>query len=96
MISSLLISNRGAIACRIVRTARRFAGPAVALYSDADAKAPRRQKYDHEGNPYCATARLWDDGVIDQAQPRDVLGLTFAATLNVPIPEQAQFGIFRM
>jgi len=59
-------------------------------------KAPIRQKYEDEGNPYYATARLWDDGVIDPVQTRDVLGLAFAATLNAPIPDRAQFGIFRM
>ena len=59
-------------------------------------KAPVRQKYEDEGNPYYATARLWDDGVIDPAQTRDVLGLAFAATLNAPIPENARFGVFRM
>ncbi len=59
-------------------------------------KAPIRQKYEDEGNPYYATARLWDDGIIDPAQTRDVLGLAFAATLNAPIPERAQFGLFRM
>ena len=59
-------------------------------------KAPIRQKYEDEGNPYYATARLWDDGIIDPAQTRDVLGLAFSATLNAPIPERAQFGLFRM
>ena len=59
-------------------------------------KAPIRQKYEDEGNPYYATARLWDDGIIDPAQTRDVLGLALAATLNAPIPERAQFGVFRM
>ena len=59
-------------------------------------KAPIRQKYEDEGNPYYATARLWDDGVIDPAQPRDVLGLAFAACLEAPIPEKQQFGVFRM
>ncbi len=59
-------------------------------------KAPIRQKYEDEGNPYYATARLWDDGVIDPAQTRDVLGLAFAATLNAPVPDRAQFGLFRM
>jgi 3-methylcrotonyl-CoA carboxylase beta subunit len=59
-------------------------------------KAPIRQKYEDEGNPYYATARLWDDGVIDPVQTRDVLGLALAATLNAPIPDRAQFGIFRM
>ena len=59
-------------------------------------KAPVRQKYEDEGNPYYATARLWDDGIIDPVQTRDVLGLAFSATLNAPIPERAQFGLFRM
>ncbi|CUS44925.1 Methylcrotonyl-CoA carboxylase carboxyl transferase subunit [hydrothermal vent metagenome] len=59
-------------------------------------KAPIRQKYEDEGNPWHATARLWDDGIIDPAQTRDVLGLALAATLNAPVPERAQFGVFRM
>jgi 3-methylcrotonyl-CoA carboxylase beta subunit len=59
-------------------------------------KGPVRQRYEDEGNPYHATARLWDDGIIDPAQTRDVLGLAFAATLNAPIPERAKFGVFRM
>jgi 3-methylcrotonyl-CoA carboxylase beta subunit len=59
-------------------------------------KAPIRQRYEDEGNPYHATARLWDDGVIDPAQTRDVLGLAFAATLNAPIPDAPRFGVFRM
>ena len=58
-------------------------------------KAPVRQKYEDEGNPYYATARLWDDGVIDPAQTRDVLGLALSATLNAPIPDTV-FGVFRM
>jgi 3-methylcrotonyl-CoA carboxylase beta subunit len=58
-------------------------------------KAPVRQRYEDEGNPYFATARLWDDGVIDPAQTRDVLGLSISASLNAPIPE-TRFGIFRM
>jgi 3-methylcrotonyl-CoA carboxylase beta subunit len=59
-------------------------------------KAPIRQRYEDEGNPYHATARLWDDGIIDPVQTREVLGLAFAATLNAPIPERARFGMFRM
>ena len=59
-------------------------------------KTPIRKTYEDEGNPYYATARLWDDGIIDPVQTRDVLGLALAATLNAPIPERAQFGIFRM
>jgi 3-methylcrotonyl-CoA carboxylase beta subunit len=63
---------------------------------EAAFKAPVRARYETEGNPYYATARLWDDGIIDPAQTRDILGLAFAATLNRPIPARAQFGLFRM
>ncbi|MET0239528.1 MAG: carboxyl transferase domain-containing protein [Sphingobium sp.] len=59
-------------------------------------KAPVRQMYEDEGNPYYATARLWDDGVIDPAQTRDVLGLALAASLEAPIAERPAFGVFRM
>ena len=54
-----------------------------------------RAKYEREGNPYYSTARLWDDGVIDPAQTRDVLAIAIAASLNAPIPE-TKFGVFRM
>jgi 3-methylcrotonyl-CoA carboxylase beta subunit len=59
-------------------------------------KQPIRDDYEAQGNPWHATSRLWDDGIIDPAQTRDVLGLAFAATLNAPIPERPQFGVFRM
>jgi 3-methylcrotonyl-CoA carboxylase beta subunit len=52
--------------------------------------------YEAEGNPYYATARLWDDGIIDPAQTRDVLGLAFSAALNAPVADRARFGVFRM
>jgi 3-methylcrotonyl-CoA carboxylase beta subunit len=65
--------------------------------ADAEAfKAPIRETYEREGNPYYATARLWDDGVIDPAQTRDVLGLALAAALEAPIEEAPRFGVFRM
>ena len=59
-------------------------------------KAPVRQKYEDEGNPYYATARGWDDGIIDPAQTRDVLGLALGAALNAPVEEAPRFGVFRM
>jgi 3-methylcrotonyl-CoA carboxylase beta subunit len=58
-------------------------------------KAPIRDRYETEGDPYFASARLWDDGIIDPAQTRDVLGLSISAALNAPIPE-TKFGVFRM
>ncbi len=59
-------------------------------------KQPIRDDYEAQGNPWHATSRLWDDGIIDPAQTRDVLGLAFAACLNAPIAERASFGVFRM
>ena len=67
-------------------------------WSDKDEaafKAPISERYEAEGSPYYATARLWDDGIIDPAATRDVLGLAISASLNAPIPE-TRFGIFRM
>jgi 3-methylcrotonyl-CoA carboxylase beta subunit len=58
-------------------------------------KQPIRERYEAEGNPYYATARLWDDGIIAPQETRRVLALAFAATLNAPIPE-TRFGVFRM
>jgi 3-methylcrotonyl-CoA carboxylase beta subunit len=58
-------------------------------------KSPIRDQYERQGHPYYATARLWDDGVIDPADTRRVLGLALAATLNAPI-EDTRYGVFRM
>jgi 3-methylcrotonyl-CoA carboxylase beta subunit len=58
-------------------------------------KQPIRAQYETEGNPYYATARLWDDGIIAPQETRRVLALCFAAALNAPIPE-TRFGVFRM
>jgi 3-methylcrotonyl-CoA carboxylase beta subunit len=59
-------------------------------------KDPIRARYEDEGNPYFATARLWDDGIIDPAQTRDVLGLAISAALNAPVAKRPHFGVFRM
>ena len=58
-------------------------------------KAPIREQYEAQGSPYYATARLWDDGIIDPAQTRRVLGLSLSVVLNAPIPP-TRFGVFRM
>jgi len=58
-------------------------------------KRPIREQYEQQGNPYYATARLWDDGIIDPKDTRMVLGLGIAAALNAPI-EPTRFGVFRM
>ena len=58
-------------------------------------KAPIRERYEAEGSPYFATARLWDDGVIAPAETRRVLSLSLSGCLNAPI-EPTRFGVFRM
>jgi 3-methylcrotonyl-CoA carboxylase beta subunit len=58
-------------------------------------KAPIREQYERQGHPYYASARLWDDGVIDPADTRRVLGLAISASFNAPIEKQ-RFGVFRM
>jgi 3-methylcrotonyl-CoA carboxylase beta subunit len=58
-------------------------------------KTPIRQQYEEQGHPYYATARLWDDGVVDPAQSRRILGLSLSASLNAPI-QPTRFGVFRM
>jgi 3-methylcrotonyl-CoA carboxylase beta subunit len=58
-------------------------------------KAPIRAQYEEQGHPYYASARLWDDGVVDPAQTRRVLGLSLMASLNAPVMP-TKFGLFRM
>ena len=57
--------------------------------------APILAKYETEGSPYYATARLWDDGILDPLETRDTLALGLAAALNAPIPATT-YGVFRM
>ncbi len=89
----------GEQAASVLATVRRDGieakGGAWSAEDEAAFKAPIREGYEREGDPYFATARMWDDGIIDPAQTRDVLGLSIAASLNAPIPD-ARFGVFRM
>jgi 3-methylcrotonyl-CoA carboxylase beta subunit len=61
----------------------------------ADFKRPILDKYEKEGSPYYSSARLWDDGVIDPAQTRDILGLCLSVTHNEEFPDP-RWGVFRM
>jgi len=70
-------------------------GEALSAEEEARFKAPILERYEHQGHPYYASARLWDDGVIDPADTRQVLALALSASLNAPIPE-SRFGVFRM
>ncbi|OQY89792.1 MAG: methylcrotonoyl-CoA carboxylase [Anaerolineae bacterium UTCFX1] len=69
--------------------------PAMSKEEADEFKRPILEKYEYEGNPYYSTARLWDDGVIDPADTRQVLGLALSVVLNSPI-EENNFGVFRM
>ncbi len=85
----------GEQAASVLATVHRDAGSWTLEQAEAF-KAAVRQKYEAEGNPYYATARLWDDGIIDPAQTRDVLGLAFAAALGAGVEGAPRFGLFRM
>ncbi|RIK32414.1 MAG: methylcrotonoyl-CoA carboxylase [Anaerolineae bacterium] len=69
--------------------------PAMTKEEADEFKRPILEKYEYEGNPYYSTARLWDDGVIDPVDTRQVLGLALSVVLNSPIEEKS-FGVFRM
>ena len=71
-------------------------GGAWSAADDEAFKAPIREQYEQQGHPYYATARIWDDGIIDPADTRTVLALALAAGLNAPPPEPTRFGVFRM
>src|ERR1700722_13783035 len=63
--------------------------------AEEEFKRPIREQYEHQGNPYYATARLWDDGIIDPLDTRRVLGLALSAAANAPL-EPIRYGVFRM
>jgi len=71
------------------------AGVGFSAEEEAAIKQPILDQYETQGHPYYSSARLWDDGVIDPMQTRDVLALALSAALNAPI-EPSRFGVFRM
>jgi 3-methylcrotonyl-CoA carboxylase beta subunit len=80
---------------QVKRNQLEASGDTMSPETEANLKQPILDTYNEEGHPYYASARLWDDGVIDPAQTRDVLGLSIAAALNAEIAE-TRFGVFRM
>ena len=97
----------GVQAASVLATLRRdnleAQGKAWSAEEEAAFKAPIEAQYETQGNPYYSSARLWDDGVIDPADTRMVLGLGLSASLNAPIEPWAEqrraaggFGLFRM
>ena len=79
----------------ITQEQRRREGKPWTAEEEAALKKPIIDRFEAEGSPYFASARLWDDGVIDPADSRKVLGLSLSAALNAPA-ERTKFGIFRM
>ncbi|KAJ3137646.1 Methylcrotonoyl-CoA carboxylase beta chain, mitochondrial [Irineochytrium annulatum] len=80
---------------QITRDAKAKKGESWSAEAEAEMKKPILERYETEGHPYFASARLWDDGVIDPADTRTVLGLSLSAALNAPV-EKTNFGVFRM
>ena len=88
----------GEQAASVLATVRRDGlkgGESWSAKDEEEFKDGVRANYEKQGSPYYSSARLWDDGVIDPAQTRDVLGLCISASLNAPI-EETRFGVFRM
>lgn len=83
------------VLAQVKREQAERAGNALCAEEEAKIKAPILEQYERQGHPYYSSARLWDDGVIDPAQTRDVLGLALSASLNAPV-EATRFGVFRM
>ncbi|WEK12819.1 MAG: carboxyl transferase domain-containing protein [Candidatus Microbacterium phytovorans] len=89
----------GPQAASVLSTVRRdqieASGGTWSAEEQAAFEAPLREQYEHQGNPYYSTSRLWDDGVIEPAQTRDVLGLALDVVTRTPLPEPG-YGVFRM
>jgi 3-methylcrotonyl-CoA carboxylase beta subunit len=83
------------VLAQIKRDQKEKRGEEWSTEEEAKFKQPILDTYEKQGHPYYASARLWDDGVIDPAETRMVLGLTLSASLNTPV-EDTSFGIFRM
>lgn len=83
------------VLAQVKRNQKTLKGEEWCKEAEAEFKKPIVENYEHQGHPYYASARLWDDGVINPAQTRDTLGLAISASLNKPI-EDTKFGIFRM
>jgi len=83
------------VLAQVKRDQKERSGEEWTEQAEAEFKQPILERYEEQGHPYYASARLWDDGVIDPAQTRQVLGLAISAALNKPI-EDTRFGVFRM
>ena len=91
----LWAANNASVLATVKRDGMEARGENWTIEEEEQFKSPIRKQYEREGHPYYATARLWDDGIIDPADTRKILGLSISASLNKPI-EDTKFGIFRM
>ncbi|MCC5854889.1 MAG: methylcrotonoyl-CoA carboxylase [Idiomarina sp.] len=83
------------VMAQVTRDGKTRKGESWSDEDEAAFKKPIVDTYEHQGHPYYASGRLWDDGIIDPAETRTILGLSLAAALNAPI-EETRFGVFRM
>jgi 3-methylcrotonyl-CoA carboxylase beta subunit len=90
----------GEQAASVLATVRRdqleLRGEEWSAAAEEEFRRPVREQYEQQGNAYYATARLWDDGIIDPLDTRTVLGLALSACANAPLPEPRPYGVFRM
>jgi 3-methylcrotonyl-CoA carboxylase beta subunit len=91
-----LSSQAASVLATIQRDNKEAAGQTWSAAEEESFKAPIRGQYEAQGSALYSSARLWDDGVIEPAQTRTVLGLSLAACMNAPIPKGQPFGVFRM
>ena len=85
-----------AVLATVKRDGIEVRGGAWSQEEESAFKQPILDQFEHQAHPYYASARLWDDGVIDPIDTRRVLSLALSASLNAPIPETPRFGVFRM
>jgi 3-methylcrotonyl-CoA carboxylase beta subunit len=80
----------------IQRDNREAAGQTWSAEEEEEFKKPIKKQYEEQGSSYYSTSRLWDDGIIEPAMTREVLGLSLSSCLNNPIEKNGKFGVFRM
>ena len=83
------------VLAQVKKDALEAKGESWPIEAERKFKRPIRAQYEHQGHPYYASARVWDDGVIDPKDTRTILGLALSASMNAPI-EKTNFGVFRM
>ena len=89
-------AQAASVLAQVKRDQKERAGESWSEADEAAFRQPIIERYEEQGHPYHASARLWDDGVIDPADTRRVLSLALSAARNAPPAAEAPYGIFRM